>query len=145
MDFTRDPEDFSGYLNVIKRDWTRAVSEFTLLVEHWQKITAEYYQDLVAMGTIEKNVIRGRVLGKPFMIELSPLAKDQAGCAEVILSMDYPDCGNAELQRFYFYRDGRVVGVDGKVLIDVQADRYSYGIYAAILRAVLEAPAPIRS
>ncbi|WP_448089484.1 hypothetical protein [Pseudomonas azerbaijanoccidentalis] len=145
MDFTRDPEEFSGYLNVIKRDWTRAVSEFTDLVDHWQKITVEYYQGLVEMGPIEENVIKGKVLGKPFLIELAPLAIDQAGCAEVILSTNYPDCENAELHRFYFYRDGRVVGTDGKVLIDVQADRYSYGIYTAILRAVLEAPAPVRS
>ncbi|KJZ38991.1 hypothetical protein [Pseudomonas fluorescens] len=144
MDFTRDSQEFSGFIQTVKRDWNRALTEFMVLVDHWRSIATEYHQGLVEIGLTEENVINGNVLGKPFLIELVPFAKDQVGCAEVILSASKSGCASVELSRFYFYRDGRIVGPNGAVLIDSQADRHSYSIYTAILRTVLEAPAAAR-
>ncbi|CAH0179388.1 hypothetical protein SRABI123_01398 [Pseudomonas sp. Bi123] len=146
MDFTRDPQEFSSYLNIVKRDWGRASQQFTALVEHWQSVTAQYYPDLVEIGPAEEpNIIKGKVLGKSFLLELNPCAKDKIGYAEVVLSTNKPGYSSAELGRFHFLRDGSAVGIDGTVLADPNANLYSYGIFTSILQAVLEASATLRN
>lgn len=145
MDFTRDPEEFSGYLNTVKRDWTGASREFMALLGHWQSITAQYYPDLVEIGGAEAtNTIKGKVLGKPFLLELNPLAKDQIGYAEAVLSTSSLRGASVELDRFLIRRDGTLVGVDGAVLTDPESNMHSYRIFTSILRAVVEAPSAVR-
>jgi hypothetical protein len=69
MDFSRDPEAFSGYLNTVKRDWTGAAREFMALLEHWQSITKQYYPDLVEIGVGRKPIpSKERFWEKPFYL-----------------------------------------------------------------------------
>jgi len=145
MDFSRDPEAFSGYLNTVKRDWTGAAREFMGLLEHWQTITKQYYPDLVEIGAGEEaNTIKGKVLGKAFLLELIPLAKDQVGYAEAVLSTSNSARVEVEIGRFLVRRDGTLVGADGDVLTDPMSNMYSYKIFTTILRDVVETPAAVK-
>ena len=103
------------------------------------------YPDLVEIGVGEEaNTIKGKVLGKAFLLELSPLAKDQVGYAEAILSTSNSAGVEVEIGRFLVRRDGTLVGADGDVLTDPMSNMYSYKIFTTILRDVVETPAAVK-
>lgn len=146
MDFTRNPEEFPGYLSKVKRDWTYASSTFLGLVENWQEISKAYFADLVDVKLAqEENSIEGKMLDKIFSIKLSLLAVEQAGYAEAVLLTHQIGGGKVEIGRFRIHRDGGILSVDGTTLIDAGDRFYSYKIITSVLRAVMEAPTTVKS
>ncbi|RON05184.1 hypothetical protein [Pseudomonas brassicacearum] len=142
MDFTRDPNDFLSYIATVKRDWTRASSEFLGLVEHWQDLSMNSFAGMTAVAAKERS-IEGEVLGKQFSIELSPISLDKAGLAEAVLFLRQIGGSKSELGRFSVRRDGAIFGGDGSILVDPQDNHYSYKIFTTVLQTVVEAPAPV--
>lgn len=144
MDFTRAPEEFISYIAIVKRDWTRASSEFLGLVDHWQDLSLNNFAGMTAISAKEGR-IEGEVLGKQFFIELSPISVDKAGFAEAVLFLRRIGGSNSELGRFNVRRDGSIFSSDGSLLLDSDINGYSYRIFSTVLRAVIEAPVTVDS
>ncbi|EJZ58509.1 hypothetical protein I1A_002837 [Pseudomonas fluorescens R124] len=144
MDFTRDPENFINYIAQVKRDWTRASSEFLGLVDHWQDLSLNHFAGMTAISAKERS-IEGEVLGKQFSIELSPISVDKAGFAEAVLFLHKNGAAKSELGRFNVRRDGSIFNSDGSLLLDSDISGYSYRIFSTVLHAVIEAPVPVDS
>ncbi|NNA56361.1 hypothetical protein [Pseudomonas koreensis] len=144
MDFTRDPENFINYIAQVKRDWTRASSEFLGLVDHWQDLSLNHFAGMTAISAKERS-IEGEVLGKQFSIELSPISVDKAGFAEAVLFLHKNGVAKSELGRFNVRRDGSIFNSDGSLLLDSDINGYSYRIFSTVLHAVIEAPVPVDS
>lgn len=142
MDFTRDPEDFISYIATVKRDWTRASSEFLGLVDHWLDLSLNHFAGMTAISVKERS-IEGEVLGKQFSIELSPISVDKAGFAEAVLFLRRIGGSKSELGRFNVRRDGSIFSSGGALLLDSDINGYSYRVFSTVLQAVIEAPVPV--
>ncbi|WP_030130824.1 hypothetical protein [Pseudomonas sp. QTF5] len=142
MDFTHDPDDFVAYISSVKRDWTRASSDFLGLVEHWRDLSEQSFANISSVST-EGNSIKGEVLGKLFTIELSPIAEDQIGYAQAVLLSRKVGNAQSEIGRFRIRRDGSIVDIEGTTVVNGEDNHYSYKVFTSVLRAVIEAPATV--
>lgn len=141
MDFTHDPNDFLSYIATVKREWTRASSNFLGLVEHWQDLSMNNFAGISSVAAKEHSV-EGEVLGKQFTIDLSPISQDRTGLAEAVLFLRQIGGSKSELGRFRIRRDGAILSTGGETLLEPEDNHYSYRIFTTVLRAVVEAPAP---
>ena len=87
--------------------------------------------------------VAGDVLGKHFSIGIEPLASDKTCFAQVLVTVKFSGNTQFEVARFLLNRRGQVVGNDGTVQVDTEAEEGSARVFSSIIRTVIQQPAPL--
>lgn len=142
MDFVQDPERFTSYLGMVRRDWLKAVENFVELVESWGKLSGDFFPGVTVRLSDDGCSFEGDVVGKHFTVEIKPLAFEKACFAEVLVYVKFSDDLRAEAARFLLNRRGFVVDGEGVIQVDTETGEGSASVFASIVSAVIQLPTP---
>ena len=143
MDFTQDPEVITSYLAMLRRDWNKAKEGFVELSKHWESLGSEFFPGVSMSRSTDGTTVAGDVLGKNFSIYIEPLASDKTCFAQVLVTVKFSGYTQFEAARFLLNRRGQVVGNDGTVQVDTEAEEGSARVFSSIIRTVIQQPAPL--
>ena len=145
MDFSQDQDEFVSFISGVNRDCTHAKTNFFALLDHWKNLSTKTFGGLVTIEALpDEKGFQGSILGKPFSIEINPIAEGNSGQLEVIVLVSRIGGGKTESGRFRVNRNGDYVTNDG-------SDAGSYGdlmsikMFMAILKSVLTEPVQVQS
>lgn len=141
MDFMQDPEVLTSYLGMVKRDWAKSAEHFVELAEHWDRLTGDFFPGVSLTRAEDGCSLEGDVVGKRFVVEIKPLAFENACFAETLVFVKFCD-SKVEVARFLLNRRGYVVDSDGAVQVDTDSGEGSARIFASIIRTVIQFPTP---
>ncbi|KAI2693243.1 hypothetical protein [Pseudomonas sp. TNT3] len=138
MDFAQEPDVFVNYLSKIGRDYNHAKSNFLGYIDHWKLLAERNYGHLVIIEHLpDERGYSGTILGKPFAIEITPIAVEAEGRVEAIVTVPHLGGGKTEIGRFRINRDGALA--DGDAQNGGSHDDYmSVKIFMGVLKQVLE-------